>query len=155
MRKLLAVSLLLLTAACASQRTNATRHLADPGIQIVQMNGVPPAARFVQGGLNVQYAVRVTNHADEAIKLRRVTVQSMSEGAYHVGPHSVAYDLTVAPQQAQDVQFWAPAQTGSSLVGANGPVTLRVTCEFQSQYGAFQQIVTRVVNDRTSITGEQ
>ncbi|HEX2062235.1 MAG TPA: hypothetical protein VHK90_15970 [Thermoanaerobaculia bacterium] len=155
MRKLLAVSLLFLAAACGSQRTNATRHIAKPGIQILQMNGVPPAARHVQGGLNIQYGVRVTNHSDETIKLRRVTVQSMSEGAYHVGPHSVAYDLTVPPHQAQDVQFWAPAQTGRSLVGANGPVTLRVTCEFDSQYGRFQEIVTRVVNDRTSITGEQ
>ena len=57
--------------------------------------------------------------------------------------------------QFEIVEFWAPARTGLSLVGANGPVTLRVTTEFDSAVGKFQQIVTQVVNDRTAITGDQ
>lgn len=124
------------------------------GIQIVQTSSVPTAARYVQGGVSVQYAVRVTNLTDETITLRRVTVQSLGEGAYHV-QHTMSYDVGVGPQQAQDVQFWAPAQTGRSLVGANGPVSVRVTAEFDSKKGKFQEIVTRVVNERTAITGEQ
>ena len=154
MRKLLAASLLLtlLTAACASQGKSSRASMA--GIQIVQTSAVPTAARYVQGGVSVQFAVRVTNLVDEPITLRRVTVQSLGEGAYHV-QHSMAYDLAVGPQQAQDVQFWAPAQTGRSLVGANGPVSVRVTAEFDSKKGKFQEIVTRVVNERTAITGEQ
>lgn len=154
MRKLLAVSLLLLSAACASQRNNLAGDIADPGIQIIQTSSVPPAARHVQGGIVVSYAVRVTNHAAEPITLRRLTLQSMSEGAYHVS-HAASYDLPVPAGQSQDVQLNAPAQTGQSLVGANGPVTLRVTAEFDSARGRFQQIVTRVVNANASISGDQ
>ncbi|HYH06620.1 MAG TPA: hypothetical protein VEK11_06095 [Thermoanaerobaculia bacterium] len=151
MRKLLAASLLLL-AACASQGKASRASIA--GIQIIQTSEVPAAARYVQGGVNVQYAVRVTNLVDEPLTLRRVTVQSLGEGAYHV-QHSMSYEIPVGPAQEQDVQFWAPAQTGRSLVGANGPVTVRVTAEFDSKRGRVQEIVTRVVNDRTAITGEQ
>lgn len=152
MRTLLAASLLFLTAACVSQGKSSRASMA--GVQIVQTSAVPTAARYVQGGVSVQYAVRVTNLTDEPITLRRVTVQSLGEGAYHV-QHTMSYELAVGPQQAQDVQFWAPAQTGRSLVGANGPVSVRVTTEFDSKKGKFQEIVTRVVNERTAITGEQ
>lgn len=154
MRKLLAVSLLFLSAACASQRNNLKGDIADPGIQIIQTSAVPPAARHVEGGLLVSYAIRVTNHATEPITLRRISLQSMSEGAYHVS-HAASYDLAIPAAQSQDVELNAPAQTGRSLVGANGPVTLRVTAEFDSPRGRFQQIVTRVVNANASITGDQ
>ena len=60
----------------------------------------------------------------------------------------------LAPEGAR-FRLWAPAQTGLSLVGANGPVTLRVTTDFDSPVGRFQQISTQVVNERTSITGQQ
>lgn len=153
MRQFLAASLLLL-AACGTSRGNAAKTI-KPEIQIVQTSSVPQVARFEQGPLNVRYAVRVTNPSAETITLKRVTVQSMSEGAYHVGPHSTPFNVVIAPDQHQDVAISAPARTGMSLVGANGPVSLRVTAEFDSAAGKFQHIVTRVVNDRATITGEQ
>ena len=156
MRKLIAASLLLVvTAACASQRDNATVQLPKPDIDLVQTSGVPAAARQVQGGLNIRYAARIANRAAEPITLKRITVQSMTEGAYHVGPHSVPFDVEIGPDNYHDIDFWAPARTGQSLVGANGPVMLRVTVEFDSPHGKFQEVLTRVVNERTSVTGEQ
>lgn len=152
MRQFLAASLLLL-AACGTGRGNA-KHI-EPQIQIVQTSSVPQVARHESGPLNVRYTVRVTNPSAESITLKRITVQSMSEGAYHVGPYGTPYNVVIAPEQHQDVEISAPARTGLSLVGANGPVSLRVTAEFDSSFGTFQHIVTRVVNDRTAITGEQ
>lgn len=113
------------------------------------------AARNITGGISISYAVRVRNQADQPITLKRVTVQSMTEGAYNVAPTSRPFDVKINPEQFEDVQFWVSAQTGSSVVGANGPVTLRVVCEFDSAAGRFQEIVVRTVNDRTSISGEQ
>jgi len=156
MRKVLAASLLLLaSAACSSQSANAGANLIKPEVQIVQTSGVPAVARFEQGALRVQYALRVTNPSGEPITLKRVTLQSQSEGAYHVGPASQAYDVIIAPGGYQEVQMSADAQTGQSLVGANGPVMLRVTTEFDSPVGKFQQITNSVVNATASITGEK
>jgi hypothetical protein len=157
MRKRTAVPLLLLTLiftlACASSSDTGSSS-GRAGIQIVQTSGVPTVARNVSGPLQVAYAIRVSNLGGEAITLKRVALQSQSEGAYHIN-HSLPFDVTIPAGAAEDVQFQGPAETGRSLVGANGPVTLRVTAEFESPTGKFREIATRVVNDRTSVTGEK
>jgi hypothetical protein len=157
MSKKTAVSLLLLTlvlsVACASSSDSGSSS-GRAGIQIVQTSGVPTVARNVSGPLQVEYLVRVSNLGTEAITLKRIAVQSQSEGAYHIN-QSLPFDVTIPAGAAEDVKFQGPAQTGTSLIGANGPVTLRVTAEFDSPSGVFREIATRVVNDRTSVTGEK
>lgn len=163
MRKLLALSLVLLGACASSSGSKATKasvkHHTDalrPQIEIAQTSGLAIAARYMEGAFSVRYAVRVTNPSAAEITLRRVTVQSVTEGAYYVGPFSMPFNRAVAASKHEDVQFWAPAQTSPySVVGANGPVMLRVVCEFDSLAdGRFQQVVTRVVNPRASVTGQ-
>jgi hypothetical protein len=159
---MLALSLVLLGACASSSGNTATasakqkKDAMRPQIQIVQTSGLAIAARYMNGAFSVRYAVRVMNPSQELITLRRVTVQSVTEGAYQVGPFSMPFDVAVAATQHQDVQFWVPAETGYySVVGANGPVTLRVVCEFDSKKdGRFQHVVMRVVNSRASVTGE-
>lgn len=164
MRKLLALSLVL-AGACASSSSDNRPKAIDakqhtealrPQIEIAQTSGLAVAARYMEGSFSVRYAVRVTNPSAAQITLRRVTVSSVTGGAYDIGPFSMPFDLAVASTQHQDVQFWAPAVTSPySVVGANGPVMLRVVCEFDSVAdGRFQQVVTRVVNPRASVTGQ-
>ena len=161
MRKAIAASVvLLLVAGCSSgsgaSRSNASRvKLAEPEILLVQTNNVPIAARHSDGMLSIHYALRVENRAEETIKLRQVTVQSVSEGAYYVSPTSRPFDVAIEPKQKEEVEFWVPAKPAGTIVGANGPVMLRVTCQFESPEGKFQHIVTRLVNERTAITGAQ
>lgn len=148
MRKGFAAALVLLvSAACSSSSpSTAAGPRIKPEIQIAQTSNTPLVARHQQGSINVQFAVGVSNPSNENVTLKRVSVVSLSEGAYHVS-HSMAYNVGVGPGQYQQVEFWAPAQTGMSLVGQAGPVTLRVTCQFDSPSGQFQQIVTRVVSE--------
>lgn len=154
MRKLIAVSsLFIVFAACASQRDNTTAQLTKPQIDLVQTSGVPAVARHVQGAMNIHYAARIENRANAPITLKRLTIQSLSEGAYIVGPHSVGFNVEIAPDNYHDVEFWAPARSGQSIVGADGPVMLRLTAEFDSPQGKFQQVSTRVVNERASGSG--
>ncbi len=155
---------LLFTAACASAppqptpatapTTSATKRGERPDIRIVQISNVPLAARYAEGGMSVRYNVRVDNNALDAITLRRVTVQSVTDGAYYVDPTSMPFNLAIAPAKHREVQFWAPAKAGISMLGANGPVTLRVTCEFETTTGRFTEVVTRQVNERASINGQ-
>jgi len=117
-----------------------------PGLEIRQISGVPSAARHVEGGLPVQYAFLVQNRASQPITLKRVNLVSMGYGAYDVSA-SMPFKTIVQPGQTETVQFWAPANvSNTSLVGANGPVTLRVTAQFDSPLGQFQEVVVQQVN---------
>jgi hypothetical protein len=160
MRKTFAASVVLLIAAgCSSgsavNKPVAKKKIARPDILLVQTSGVPIAARHSDGMLSVHYAMRVENLADETIKLRQVTVQSITEGAYSVEPSSRPFDLAIEPKQKGQVEFWAVARPSYTLIGVNGPVTIRVTCQFDSAAGKFQHIVMQHVNSRAAITGVQ
>lgn len=162
MRKTIAALVVIaVVAGCSSTASPSPSdskkkvRLAKPGILFAQTSDVPVAARYADGGLTIHYAMRVENKADEPITLKRVTVQTVSEGAYHVSPTSKPYNLKIAAAQNEEIEFWVSAVPGLSLVGLNGPVTLRVTTEFDSAQGTFQHIVMRRVNERTSITGQQ
>ena len=158
MRKAIAASLVLfVVAACSSssgsKSTKSKR--VKPEILIAQVGGVPLAARHTDGMLSVRYAVRVENLAVDPITLTRVSVQSVSRGAYEVEPSSKPFLVIIAPAKKEQVDMWVPARAGDTILGANGPVILRVTCDFESPTGKFQHTVVTHVNERTAITGAQ
>ena len=153
MRNYLAATLVVLTSAACASSDNANAPSVKPEIAIAQLSDVPLVARHEQGAVNVQFAVRVSNQSGENITLQRVRIDSMGEGAYHIS-HNAGFDVRIAPAEHQEVRFWAPARTGMSLVGSNGPVMLRVTCEFNSAGGKFRETVTRVVNENASVDGD-
>lgn len=157
MRKAIAALVVVAAlAGCSSTSSDSKKvKLARPEILFVQTSDIPVAARYADGGVTIHYAMRVQNKATEPITLKRVTVQTISEGAYHVSPTSKPYNVSIAAAQDEDFDFWVAATPGLSLVGLNGPVTVRVTTEFDSSQGTFQHIVVRRVNERTSITGQQ
>ena len=157
MRKTIAASAVLvaLLAFACSSSSSAGGTYTKPLIQLVQTSSVPSAARHTDGALTIHYAMRVENRAGETLTLKQVTVQSVSEGAYFVAPTSKPYDIAISPGAKEDVEFWVSAQPAGSIVGANGPVTLRVTCIFDSPAGKFQEIVMQRVNERTAINGQQ
>ncbi len=145
--------LIALTAAgCASSHSDsgmgaAKVKIADPEIIIRQLSTVPSAARHVSGGVPVHYAVRVENKAGEPITLKRIVAVSVGEGAYRVQA-SNPFDKKIEPEHYETVEFWAPAFVDDpTVIGANGPVTLRVTTYFDSPVGQFQNIVVQQVHE--------
>ena len=155
MRKLIAASFFVLAAAACTSAGSKAYGVSKPDIRITQVSGVPVAARHVEGGITVQYALRVGNNAKTPITLRRVTLQTVTDGAYYVNSNSTPFDTAIPAGESREVKFWVPATAGVSIVGANGPVTLRLQCEFASEGGQFQEIVIRNVNTGTSIVGEE
>jgi hypothetical protein len=154
MRKAIAALAVLVVVGCSST-SNSASTTPKPEILLVQTSNIPAAARHTDGALTIHYAMRVENRALEPITLKQVTVQSVSEGAYYVAPTSKPYDLAIDAKQRQEVEFWVSARPAGSIIGANGPVTLRVTCNFQTAAGtSFQHIVMQRVNERASITGD-
>lgn len=161
MRKpIAAVAVLALSLfGCASMKSDsgmgrATVNITDPDVQIRQISSIPSAASHVEGAIPIQYELRVRNNAAQVITLKEVTLQSMGYGGYDLVPTSRPFTLTIEPAAIQAVQFWVPANVQqASLVGANGPVTLRVTAHFDSPLGQFQRVSVQQVNAFADING--
>ena len=153
------LAILLLLSACSTMKSDsglgaAKVDVIKPDIRIQQLSSVPSAARHVEGGIPIQYALHVLNHSTEPITLKQVSVVSMGYGAYDVPQTSRPFKAVIEPEHTQVVDFWVPANVStSSLVGANGPVTLRVVAVFDSPVGQFQQIVVQQVNAGTGVDG--
>jgi hypothetical protein len=153
MRQLLvAVTIAVLFASCHSFTPDktagaSTAKLLEPEIAISQISSVPAAAEHVGGGLPIRYRLRVMNRSDEEITLKRVTVQSVGIGAYTIPPTSQPFSKKVVPDGFEVMEFWIPAFVEhNTTLGANGPVTLRLTLQFDSAVGMFQETVIRQVS---------
>ncbi len=153
MRKsLVLIIAVLLAGGCASMKSDsglgsAKVSLIRPDVQLSQLSTVPAAARHVEGGLPIQYRLRIGNRSGEPITLKRVTLQSMGSGAYDVPTTSRPFTKLIPPDQFEIVEFWVAANvSNSTIMGANGPVTLRATLQFDSPVGQFQEVVVQQVN---------
>lgn len=151
-RSLLVVAALTFAVSCSSMRSdsglgNTKVSIIKPEIDIAQISSVPQAARHVEGGIPVHFAMRVANRFGETITLKSVNLQSVGVGAYDVASTSRPFKTKIQPDQEETVEFWVPANVGmSTIVGANGPVTLRATLYFDSPVGQFQEVIIRQVN---------
>lgn len=147
MRKL-AVLAVLVAAACASQSTNAKAPVTEPEIGIEQISNVPLAAKDMGTmPLTVQFRVAVRNVAQQPITLRRVEMHSVGAGAYAFGNTSRPFDVTIAPGETKAVDFFTAGSIGDpTIIGANGPVTVRAVLSFDSPAGSFVSNVTQQVH---------
>lgn len=154
MRKAALAALFVLSlvgGACTS--TRATVKIEKPELRIAQTSTIPAAARHVQGNIPVSYQMRVANRSGETITLTRVTLQSVGAGAYSIST-SLPFNVTIPPSQYQIVEFSAGAVANTTVVGVNGPVSLRVIAHFNSPVGEFDEIVVQQVNERSAARGE-
>lgn len=139
-----AVALLLLST-CATNNSRVS--LIAPEFRIMQITNVGEAARHVTGGISVGYHAEILNRSSETLTLRRIQLESMGEGAYAVPASTRPFDLPVPPDQVAAVEMWVPAYIQSAtIMGANGPVTIRAKVEFDSADGMFQKIYVQQVN---------
>ncbi len=146
--RLLAVAATLLLVGCSSAAPDAKKaSLNEPAIRITQLSNVSTAARHITGGISVQYRVDVENTAREAVTLKRIDLQSIGYGAYTLQPISRPFDVIIHPSESRFVEFWGPAVIESTtIIGANGPVTLRVTVYYLTAEGMRQSIVVQQVH---------
>jgi hypothetical protein len=157
MRTIAALSLSLLFVACASSsgtpaRTASEVNLGKPGIEVTQLSSVGAAARHITGPVPIQFGIKVTNNAEDAITLTQVSLQTLGGGAYDVKPTTNPFKVAIAPNESKNVNLWAPGNVAiDSVAGVNGPVTLRVTLYFDSPKGKFQEIVVENVMSPTGV----
>ena len=122
--------------------------MPEPELLVQQISNIPEAARYMNGRISVQYAVALKNVTPVGLQLKRIDVQSVGYGAYTLAPTSLPFDVAIAPGETKVVQFWGAAFIDSStIMGANGPVTLRAVAQFDSAKGPVRTTVVQQVHE--------
>jgi len=138
---------LLLTACSSAAPDSKQAPRSEPEIKISQLSNISEAARHITGAISVQYRVDIANHASEPITVKRIDVQSIGIGAYTLQPASRPFDVALKAGELKSVELWAPAVIEDpTIVGANGPVTLRVTVHYDTAAGPTQSVVVQQVH---------
>jgi len=143
----LRMTIALLIIGCTSAAPDAKKApLDEPEILIAQVSHIAEAARNITGPISVQYQVEVANHSKDPIAIKRIDVISIGSGAYTLRPTSVPFNARLLPGESKALQFWAPAVIDDpTILGANGPVTIRATVYYDTSAGSTQTIVVRQV----------
>jgi hypothetical protein len=142
----------LSTTGCQSSSGTGLVDMPEPAVLIAQTSKVASAARHETGASPVQLLVQITNNASRPITLKRVQAQSVGSGAYTIteGMSDISahpFDVLIPPTATRTVSFWVAATANDTIVGANGPVTLRLTASFDSPAGKFRSITVQQVHD--------
>ena len=140
------IALLLIGCASAAPR-NPTAPSIEPEIHISQLSSISEAARHISGGISVQFRVDIGNHANVPITIKRIEVISLGAGAYTLRPTSYPFDARLNAGETTALQFWVPANIDDpTIIGANGPVSVRLTLQYETPAGITQSIVVQQVH---------
>jgi len=146
---------LLLSAfclTCAGAPQQKTPPLAEPEVRISQLSNLAEAATHISGSISVQYRVEFRNSANVPITIKRIDVITIGEGAYTLRPTSTPVDKQLNPGEAAAVEFWAPAFiVDPTIIGANGPVSIRVTTQYDTPNGRAQSNSVQQVHPMSSL----
>jgi hypothetical protein len=135
----------LSAVACAHTGDTGKAQVPQPTIIVEQTSRMPSAAEAVEGSFPVSLRVTVTNNAAVPITFERAQLASLGQGGWTVRPTSRNFGATLAPGATGMYDFPVSAVAGLSMVGNNGPVTLRVTATFKSADGSFTSATTQEV----------
>jgi len=141
-------SALLLSACASATRSEVPSQILPPEFRIAQIGGVSSAGRNITGPLPIQFQIEVRNPSGSPITLNRIQLETLGEGAYSIRPSSKPFDSRIEAGQSTVVEMWTPAVSSDTILGVNGPVTLRMIATFKSEFGAFQRVIVTQVNDQ-------
>lgn len=151
------LTLLVVTVvSCASQkqgtvekamRENGTARLIPPDFVVRQIGGPSYAARHVTGPITVNLQIDVINKSAETLKVDHIRLETVGEGAYTIRPETRSFGKSVEPNKMTTLEVWLSGEAQDTILGNSGPVTIRGTAYFDSEYGKFQKVFMQQLND--------
>jgi len=132
-------------AGCSSV-DNAVVDLIPPEVALRQLGGPGLAGSHVTGPISVNFRLTVFNPSGETITLKRVDFSTITQGAYTIANASRPFEKPILPNQTIELDTWLGANSDETIIGNNGPVTMRVTAYFDSEVGQFRKVYTINVN---------
>lgn len=143
---LLALGVLFLSACASGITSNPPVGVIPPELEIRQLGGSGMAATQVSGPTPVNFRIQVFNPSSEDLELQRLEFQTVGSGAFTIGNASRPFDKPIPSNKTIEVDTWVGAYANDTIIGVNGPATLRVTAYFKSPFGTFKQTYTKEVN---------
>ena len=145
MKRVLVLLACFSALACASHDASPSNEPIE--LDVAQLSG-PGDQGFPPGLFQVEYAIRVTNHSDKPLTLRRLDLEPMGGGGpYQLRKESYPFNETIDPNRSRELELWANAlSTGTyRSVDAHAPVTIRGVATFDSPAGTVHKIFVKVL----------
>jgi len=149
MKRLTLLACAFVLISCAS---GPKASIAQPELQLYQLIG-PADLNYPAGSIEVQFALRIANRANEPITLRQIQIAPVGLGGpYRVVSRTYHFNKTIGANAAEEVPFWAQAVAeGDAFANdASAPVNVRAVAQFQSPAGAFRQVLTKTFSQQGS-----
>jgi hypothetical protein len=152
MRNCIALSALLIAAACATDNrlSQTVAHIPQPEITIIgrtDLTNVPTVA----SGVEVHYEFRIVNKAAVPITLRRIDLDSLGGGGITIESKNRQFNTVIQPGSVQSVDFMTTAFiTNPGSYSSRSPVQLRATALFDSPEGSLQKVIAQQVRPEGS-----
>ncbi len=142
---LLSIVVLALGCASASQRPP---QLLQPQVEIRQTGGAGDSGvtRNLRGGMPIRLQIAVTNPSAEKIEVESIELSSLGMGGLDIPNTKRPVNKSIAPDGFEVIDFWTAAYGGDSVAGNGGPITVRLTVYFKSEFGKFREIYTQNIN---------
>jgi hypothetical protein len=140
----LALLLLLASASCSS---SSIPRLIEPEFRVRQVVGQIAPSRRLSSATEINLMIDIANRSEETITLKRVSLQSMGSGGFRIEPASRTYDVRIEPRQVQTVDIWVFAQSESTSIDPNAPVSVRGTAIFNTPAGNFRSVFIEPISE--------
>lgn len=147
MRTAIALSALLITAACTSgnQLSQNVAHIPLPEITIIgrtDLTNVPTIA----SGVEAHFEFRIANQADVPITLRRIDLDTLGGGGINVQARNRPFNIAIAPHTVQSADFMTTAFINDpNSFSGRSPVQIRAVVLFDSPQGSLSKVVQQQV----------
>lgn len=129
-----AVSLLLVVAACASQPDQPHA----PEVTLTQIGAAPDMTMETASGMPMQFQLKIVNPLDQDFTLVSVEMESIGEsGAYGMKRVRHAFDraITAKSSDTVDIRAWVYPLQQDMRGNYDSPVMLRGTARFKTATG--------------------
>lgn len=138
MQRFVVLLSVLVLAGCAT-----ALKIPAPDIQFAQLVGPDELNWPAEGPIEMQFAMKVANRADEAITLRQIQIESTGDGGpYAVQREQYYFNREIAGGATEVIEFWADAYAFSGRgrqLDARAPVTIRGVAFFEAPSGNFRR----------------
>lgn len=114
-----------------------------PELQFAQLVGPSELNWPAEGEIEMQFALKVVNRADEPITLRQIQIESTGDGGPYAVTRAQYFFNKPVPAAGEEVfPFWAKAWAFSGRgrqLDAHAPVTIRAVVFFEAPSGNFRR----------------
>jgi hypothetical protein len=102
--------------------------------------------------VDVCFRISISNATKEAMRVKRITLQSMGGGTYRLESSSRKFNQTIAPGAKESFRYWASAVASDPSVGTHGPLVVRTAVDAVAESVPVHAVFNRRVNGMVVVT---